>query len=36
VRADSTTQLAQALQRVGDALGRQAQVAPVVDRLRAP
>jgi 5-(carboxyamino)imidazole ribonucleotide synthase len=36
VRADSTTQLAQALQRVGEALGRQAQVAPVVDRLRQP
>ncbi|MFC3658961.1 5-(carboxyamino)imidazole ribonucleotide synthase [Luteimonas notoginsengisoli] len=33
VRADSTTVLAQALRRVGEALGRQAQVAPVVEAL---
>jgi 5-(carboxyamino)imidazole ribonucleotide synthase len=36
VRADSTTQLAQALQRLDETLGRQAQIAPVVGRLRAP
>ena len=34
VRADSTTQLAQMLERMGEALGRQAQVAPVLARLR--
>ncbi|WP_454831879.1 5-(carboxyamino)imidazole ribonucleotide synthase [Pseudoxanthomonas wuyuanensis] len=33
LRADSPAGLAQALQQVGDALGRQAQVAPVVERL---
>ncbi len=33
LRADTADELAQALQRVGDALGRQAQVAPVVARL---
>jgi len=33
LRADSRQELAEALQRVGDALGRQAQVAPVIDRL---
>ncbi|HET7655398.1 MAG TPA: 5-(carboxyamino)imidazole ribonucleotide synthase, partial [Luteimonas sp.] len=35
LRADSTQELAAALQRVGAALGREAQVAPVVERLRA-
>ena len=34
VRSDAPEALAQALQRVGDALGRQAQVAPVIARLR--
>ena len=34
LRADSTVELAGALQRVGDALGRRTQVAPVVERLR--
>lgn len=33
LRADSEVELADALRRVGDALGRQAQVAPVVARL---
>ncbi|KAF1720758.1 5-(carboxyamino)imidazole ribonucleotide synthase [Pseudoxanthomonas wuyuanensis] len=33
LRADNPTGLAQALQQAGDALGRQAQVAPVVGRL---
>ncbi|MBD9479656.1 5-(carboxyamino)imidazole ribonucleotide synthase [Pseudoxanthomonas sp. PXM02] len=33
LRADSASQLAEALQRVGRALGREAQVAPVVARL---
>ena len=33
LRADSAAELAAALARVGDALGRQAQVAPVVARL---
>ena len=33
LRADSKEELANALQRVGDALGRQAQVAPVIARL---
>jgi 5-(carboxyamino)imidazole ribonucleotide synthase len=33
VRADSPTGLVQALRRVGEALGRQAQVAPVVEAL---
>ena len=32
-RADTTADLASALRRAGDALGRQAQVAPVVNRL---
>lgn len=35
VRADSAAELASALQRVGDALGRQAQVAPVIAALAA-
>ena len=35
LRSDSTGELADALVRVGTALGRQAQVAPVVERLRA-
>ncbi|MFT4178419.1 MAG: 5-(carboxyamino)imidazole ribonucleotide synthase [Thermomonas sp.] len=35
LRADSADALADALRRVGDALGRQAQVVPVVARLRA-
>ncbi len=35
LRADSKEELAAALQRVGDALGRQAQVAPVVARLQS-
>ena len=35
LRSDSTGELADALVRVGAALGRQAQVAPVVERLRA-
>ncbi len=34
LRADSKAELAEALRRVGAALGREAQVAPVVDRLR--
>ena len=34
VRSDSVTGLAQALERVGDALGRESQVAPVIARLR--
>lgn len=34
LRAESPAELADALARVGDALGRQAQVAPVVSRLR--
>lgn len=34
LRADSPADLAAALERVGEALGRQAQVAPVVARLR--
>lgn len=34
LRSDSTTELAQMLERVGAALGREAQVAPVVARLR--
>jgi len=34
LRSDSPEALAQALQRVGDALDRQAQIAPVVARLR--
>ena len=34
LRAESADELAGALQRVGDALGRQAQVAPVIERLR--
>ena len=34
LRSDAPEALAQALQRVGDALGRQAQVAPVIARLR--
>ena len=34
LRSDSTGELADALVRVGTALGRQAQVAPVVERLR--
>lgn len=34
LRADSAGELAQALQRVGECLGRQDQIAPVVDRLR--
>ena len=34
VRADSTGELSAALQRVGDSLGRAAQVAPVIERLR--
>jgi len=34
LRADSKDELATALERVGRALGREAQVAPVVDRLR--
>lgn len=33
LRADSAAELAQALQRVGEALGRQDQVAPVIERL---
>jgi 5-(carboxyamino)imidazole ribonucleotide synthase len=33
LRADSADELAAALRRVGDGLGRQAQVAPVVARL---
>jgi len=33
VRADSPTELAQSLQRIGAALGRQTQVAPVIARL---
>lgn len=35
VRADTTTELAAALERIGEALGRQAQVAPVLERLAA-
>ena len=34
LRSDSPEALAQALQRVGDALDREAQVAPVIARLR--
>lgn len=34
LRADSPADLAAALHRVGEALGRQAQVAPVIERLR--
>ncbi|KFN47995.1 5-(carboxyamino)imidazole ribonucleotide synthase [Arenimonas metalli] len=34
LRADSTAELADALERVGRALGREAQVAPVITRLR--
>lgn len=34
LRADSPAELADALQRVGDGLGREAQVAPVIARLR--
>jgi len=34
VRADDVAELAQALERAGRALGREAQVAPVVERLR--
>ena len=33
LRADSAQALAGALARVGEALGRQAQAAPVIDRL---
>ena len=33
LRADSTTELAESLRRVGAALGREAQVAPAVERL---
>ena len=33
LRAESRQELAEALRRVGDALGRQAQVAPVIERL---
>jgi 5-(carboxyamino)imidazole ribonucleotide synthase len=33
MRADSATELAQVLRRTGDALGREAQVAPVIARL---
>lgn len=33
LRADAPAELAAALQRVGEALGRQAQVAPVIERL---
>ena len=33
LRADSPAELAESLQRVGEALGREAQVAPVVERL---
>lgn len=35
MRADSPTELAQVLQRIGDALDREAQVAPVIARLSA-
>ncbi|MNC91698.1 phosphoribosylaminoimidazole carboxylase ATPase subunit [compost metagenome] len=35
LRADDPAELAAALARVGDALGRDAQVAPVIERLRA-
>ncbi|MCL6713988.1 5-(carboxyamino)imidazole ribonucleotide synthase [Pseudoxanthomonas sp. z9] len=34
VRADDVVELAQALERAGRALGREAQVAPVIERLR--
>ena len=34
VRADDVAELAQALERAGRALGREAQVAPVIERLR--
>ena len=34
LRADSAMELADALQRIGSALGREAQVAPVVSALR--
>jgi len=33
LRADAPVELAESLQRVGEALGRQAQVAPVIERL---
>ena len=33
LRADAPAELAESLQRVGEALGRQAQVAPVIERL---
>jgi 5-(carboxyamino)imidazole ribonucleotide synthase len=36
MRADTAAELAQALQRVGSALDREAQVAPVVERLSRP
>lgn len=35
LRADSAPELAQALQRIGKALGRESQVAPVIARLQA-
>ena len=35
LRADDATELARALQSVGTALGREGQVAPVIDRLRS-
>jgi 5-(carboxyamino)imidazole ribonucleotide synthase len=35
LRADAAADLAATLERVGAALGRQSQVAPVIDRLRA-
>jgi 5-(carboxyamino)imidazole ribonucleotide synthase len=34
LRANDATELAQALERAGHALGRVAQVAPVIERLR--
>ena len=33
LRSDSTAELAESLRRIGDALGREAQVAPVIERL---
>ncbi len=36
LRADAPAELAEALARVGSTLGREAQVAPVVDALRSP
>ena len=33
LRSDSTTELAESLGRIGEALGREAQVAPVIERL---